>query len=98
MYGLAAALKGEITIDKGRVQQANFNNYDVLRMDEMPEVEVHFVPSTEAPGGIGEASTPGIGPAVANAISRPPASASGSCPIRQRISRNRRGERLADGQ
>ena len=57
VYGLAAALKGEITIDKGRVQQSNFNNYDVLRMDEMPEFEVFIVPSTEAPGGMGEAST-----------------------------------------
>ena len=68
VYGLAAALKGSITIDKGRVQQGNFNNYDVLRMDEMPVVEVHVVPSSAAPGGIGEASTPPIAPAVANAI------------------------------
>ena len=68
VYGLAAALKGAITIDRGRVQQANFNTYDVIRIDEMPEVEVHIVPSTEAPGGIGEASTPGIAPAIANAI------------------------------
>jgi len=68
VYGLAAAMKGAITIDKGRVQQSNFNSYDVLRMDEMPVVEVHVVPSTAAPGGIGEASTPPIAPAVANAI------------------------------
>jgi isoquinoline 1-oxidoreductase beta subunit len=68
VYGLAAALKGAITIDKGRVQQGNFNSYDVLRMDEMPVVEVHVVPSSAAPGGIGEASTPPIAPAVANAI------------------------------
>lgn len=68
VYGLAAAMKGAITIDKGRVQQSNFNNYDVLRMDEMPEFEVFFVPSTEAPGGLGEASTPTTAPAVANAI------------------------------
>jgi isoquinoline 1-oxidoreductase beta subunit len=70
VYGLAAAMKGAITIDKGRVQQSNFNNYDVLRMDEMPEFEVYVVPSTEAPGGMGEASTPGTAPAVANAIFR----------------------------
>jgi isoquinoline 1-oxidoreductase beta subunit len=50
------------------VQQSNFNNYDVLRTDEMPVVEVHIVPSTEAPGGIGEASVPPIAPAVGNAI------------------------------
>jgi len=55
---LAAALKGGITIDKGRVQQGNFNNYDVLRIDEMPHVEVHIVASTAPAGGIGEASTP----------------------------------------
>jgi isoquinoline 1-oxidoreductase subunit beta len=68
VYGLSAALKGAITIDKGRVQQGNFNRYDVLRIDEMPVVEVHIVPSQAAPGGIGEASTPTIIPAVANAI------------------------------
>jgi isoquinoline 1-oxidoreductase beta subunit len=68
-FGLSAALKGAITIDKGRVQQANFNQYDVLRLDEMPVVEVHLVESHAAPGGIGEASTPGIGAAVANAVS-----------------------------
>jgi isoquinoline 1-oxidoreductase beta subunit len=68
VYGLTAMLKGEITIDRGRVQQQNFHNYDMLRIDEMPAVEVHVVKSTEAPGGTGEASTPTIGPAVANAI------------------------------
>ncbi len=68
VYGLAAALKGQITIDRGRVQQSNFDTYDVIRIDEMPQVEVHIVQSTEAPGGIGEASTPGIAPAIANAV------------------------------
>ena len=68
MFGLSAALKGGITIDRGRVEQGNFHQYDVLRIDEMPEVEVHIVPSPAAPGGIGEASTPGIAPAVGNAI------------------------------
>ena len=67
-FGLSAALKGAITIDKGRVQQGNFHQYDVLRIDEMPFVEVHLVPSEAAPGGIGEASTPGIVAAVANAF------------------------------
>jgi isoquinoline 1-oxidoreductase beta subunit len=67
-YGLTAALKGEITIDKGRVQQGNFDTYGMLRIDEMPSIEVHIVPSSQAPGGIGEASTPPIAPAVANAI------------------------------
>jgi isoquinoline 1-oxidoreductase beta subunit len=68
VFGLAAALKGGITIDRGRVQQQNFHQYDVLRMEEMPAIEVHIVPSRKAPGGIGEASTPGIAPTVANAI------------------------------
>jgi len=68
VYGLSAAMKGAITIEHGRVVQGNFNHYDVLRIDEMPVVEVHIVPSQAAPGGIGEASTPTIIPAVANAI------------------------------
>lgn len=68
VYGLSAALKGEITLDRGRVQQTNFHQYDVLRMDEMPVVEVHIVPSNEAPGGIGEVGTPAIAPAVVNAV------------------------------
>jgi isoquinoline 1-oxidoreductase beta subunit len=68
VYGLSAALKGAITIVRGRVQQSNFHEYDVLRINEMPEVEVHIVPSQERPGGIGEASTPSIVPAVTNAV------------------------------
>jgi isoquinoline 1-oxidoreductase beta subunit len=67
-FGLTAALKGAITIDRGRVQQGNFHQYDMLRIDEMPQVEVHIVPSHATPGGMGEASTPAIAPAVANAI------------------------------
>lgn len=69
VFGLTAALKGEITIDKGRVQQGNLLDYPLLRMDEMPEVAVHIVPSTEHPGGVGEPGTPPIAPAVANAVS-----------------------------
>ena len=68
VFGLTAALKGAITIDKGRVQQGNFNDYEMLHMNEMPLVEVYIVPSNEAPGGIGEPGTPPIGPAVGNAI------------------------------
>jgi isoquinoline 1-oxidoreductase beta subunit len=67
-YGLTAALKGAITIDRGRAQQGNFNTYDMLRIGEMPKVEVHIVPSSEVPGGAGEASVPPIAPAIANAI------------------------------
>jgi isoquinoline 1-oxidoreductase subunit beta len=68
VFGLTAALKGGITIDRGRVQQENFHQYEVLRIDEMPVIEVHTVPSSAAPGGIGEAGTPGIAPAVTNAL------------------------------
>ncbi len=68
VFGLSAALKGGITIDKGRVQQQNFHQYDVLRIDEMPDIEVHIVHSQAAPGGIGEAGVPPIAPAVCNAI------------------------------
>jgi isoquinoline 1-oxidoreductase beta subunit len=68
VYGLTAALKGQITIDKGRVQQNNFDSYDLLRIDEAPAVEVHIVESTENPGGIGEAGVPTVAPAVCNAI------------------------------
>src|SRR5262245_41890809 len=68
VYGLSAALRGTITIDRGRVAETNFNQYEPLRMNEMPEVEVHIVPSTAAPGGMGELCTPAIAPAVGNAI------------------------------
>jgi len=68
VYGLSAALKGAITIDKGAVVQGNFNNYDVVRIDEMPLIEVHIMESNNNPGGIGEASVPPIAPAVTNAI------------------------------
>ena len=54
--------------DRGRVQQSNFNNYEPLRMDEMPVIETYLITSTNPPGGIGEASTPAIAPAVTNAI------------------------------
>jgi len=68
VFGLSAALFDEITLDKGRVQQTNFNNYPVLRMNETPHIDIVLVPSTEKPGGIGEPATALIGPAVANAI------------------------------
>lgn len=68
VFGLTAALYGEITFKNGRVEQSNFNNYEMLRLNEMPKVEVHIVPSEEALGGIGEPGVPPIAPAVANAI------------------------------
>jgi isoquinoline 1-oxidoreductase beta subunit len=68
VYGLTAALWGEITIDKGRVQQQNFPDYPMLRMADMPVVEVYIVPSSDSQGGVGEPGTPPIAPAVCNAI------------------------------
>jgi isoquinoline 1-oxidoreductase beta subunit len=67
-YGLGAALKGAITLKGGAVEQTNFDGYDVLRISEMPHVEVHIVPSAEQPTGVGEPGTPVILPAVANAL------------------------------
>ena len=67
-FGLSAILYGAITLKNGKIEQSNFDDYRVLRMNEMPEVEVHIVPSTEAPTGIGESVVPPIGPAVSNAI------------------------------
>ncbi len=68
VYGLSAALYGRITIEHGRVQQSNFNDYPVVRIDEMPQVEVVILPSTENPGGVGEPGLPPLAPAVVNAI------------------------------
>jgi isoquinoline 1-oxidoreductase beta subunit len=68
MFGTTAALYGEITLKDGRVEQTNFNNYQILRINEAPAIEVHIVQSSEPPGGMGEAGTSAIVPAVANAI------------------------------
>ncbi len=67
-FGLSAALYGAVTLDNGVVQQANFDTYQVLRMDEAPLVETYIVPSTDKPSGIGEPGVPPIAPAVANAM------------------------------
>ncbi len=67
-FGLSAALHSEITLENGRVEQSNFNDYQVLRLNEMPAVEVYIRRSTEKPGGIGEPGVPPIAPAVCNAI------------------------------
>ena len=66
---MTAALYGEITIDKGRVQQSNFNDYRMLRIDQVPNIEVHLIKSGEAPGGIGETGTTAAPPALGD---RPP--------------------------
>jgi isoquinoline 1-oxidoreductase beta subunit len=68
IFGITAALYGEITLKDGRVEQTNFDTYQILRMNEAPAVEVHIVQSVEPPGGMGEPGTSAIVPAVANAI------------------------------
>jgi len=68
VFGLSAALYGQITLKDGRVEQTNFGDYRVLRINEMPRVDVHIVDSTAAPGGIGETATACVMPALANAI------------------------------
>jgi isoquinoline 1-oxidoreductase beta subunit len=68
VFGLTAALYGEITFERGRVKQRNFHDYPMLRMNEMPAVEVHIVPSNERMGGVGETAVSPIAPAVGNAI------------------------------
>jgi isoquinoline 1-oxidoreductase beta subunit len=68
VWALSAALYGEITLNKGEVEQSNFTDYPILRIDEMPAVEVHIVPSREPPSGVGEPGVPPLAPAVANAL------------------------------
>jgi isoquinoline 1-oxidoreductase beta subunit len=68
IFGLANALRAQITIDKGRVVQGNFDDYQPIRMNEAPEVEAYFVPSTEPPTGAGEPPVPPLAPAICNAI------------------------------
>jgi isoquinoline 1-oxidoreductase beta subunit len=68
IYGLTAALYGRISIEGGRAVQSNFNDYEMVRMGEAPEIEVLLVPSGDAPGGVGEPGVPPIAPAVTNAL------------------------------
>jgi isoquinoline 1-oxidoreductase beta subunit len=68
IFGITAALHGEITLKDGRVEQTNFDTYEMLRINEAPAVEVHIVQSSEPPGGMGEPGTSAIAPAVTNAI------------------------------
>jgi isoquinoline 1-oxidoreductase subunit beta len=68
VFGLTAALHGKIAFDKGAVVESNFHDYPLLRIDRMPQVEVHLIASTEAPGGVGEIAVPPIAPAVCNAL------------------------------
>ena len=85
VYGLSSALYGNITIADGRVKEANFNNYPVLRLDEMPVVEVHIVPSEEKPTGAGELSVPPVVPALCNAIFAATGKRIRRLPIQRRI-------------
>ncbi|MCP4751933.1 MAG: xanthine dehydrogenase family protein molybdopterin-binding subunit [Proteobacteria bacterium] len=67
-FGLTATLKSSVTFSRGKPDQSNFNDFEILRMNEMPTVETHIVPSAESPTGIGEAAVPTVAPAVANAV------------------------------
>ena len=67
-FGLTAALKNGITLENGAIQESNFHEYPLLRIDEMPVVEVYTIASEEPPSGVGEMGVPPIAPAVANAI------------------------------
>ncbi|HBX68137.1 MAG TPA: hypothetical protein DEH25_01780 [Chloroflexi bacterium] len=67
-FGLTAALKAEITLENGRVQQSNFHDCPVLRMSEMPQVEVYTIEGSAQPSGIGEMGVPPVAPAIANAV------------------------------
>jgi isoquinoline 1-oxidoreductase subunit beta len=68
IYGLTAALYGKTTLKDGHIEQSNFDNYQALRINEAPAIEVHLVENREDPGGIGELGTPAIAPAVVNAV------------------------------
>jgi isoquinoline 1-oxidoreductase beta subunit len=68
IFGTTAALYGEITLKNGRIEQTNFDTYQVLRMSEVPAIEIHIIKSSEPPGGMGEAGTSAIVPAIANAV------------------------------
>ncbi len=81
-FALSAALHGAITLKDGAVEQSNFHDYAPIRINEMPRVEVHIVPSAEKPTGIGEPGVPPLAPAVANAIAAATGKRVRSLPIR----------------
>ncbi|MCX6131167.1 MAG: molybdopterin-dependent oxidoreductase, partial [Proteobacteria bacterium] len=85
VYGLTAALYGQITLDRGQVEQSNFHDYPVLRFNQMPATEVYFVESQDAPTGLGEPGLPPIAPAIANAIYKLSAKRIRTLPISQSL-------------
>lgn len=84
-YGLSATLMSEITLQKGRVVESNFDSYRVIRMRDMPAIDVHIVPSANPPSGVGESATPVIGPAVANALFAATGNINYSMPIASKV-------------
>jgi len=82
-YGLSAALAGAITLKEGAVEQSNFHDYPVVRMNQMPKIEVHIVPSSAKPTGVGEPATPVIAPALANALAALNGSPLRSLPLKE---------------
>ena len=68
IFGMSMALYGDITLKDGAVQQSNFHDYRIVRMNESPLIEVHVVPSTHPPEGVGEPGVPPVAPAIAKAI------------------------------
>ncbi len=82
-FALSAALYGEITMAEGRIEQTNFHNYQLLRFNEMPRIEVHIVPSTEHPTGVGEPGVPPVAPALCNAIAAASGKRHRSLPLRR---------------
>jgi isoquinoline 1-oxidoreductase beta subunit len=82
IFGLTAALYGEINVDRGKVKQSNFHDYRMLKMADAPAIDVHIIPSDQNPGGVGEPGTPVIAPAVANAVYRATGKRLRSLPLR----------------
>ena len=85
VFGISAALFGEVTLDQGQVEQSNFHDYRSLRMAETPEIEVHLLPQGGRPEGIGETAVPGMAPALANAVFAATGKRIRTLPLGQRI-------------
>src|SRR5207249_12066091 len=90
VFGLTAALHGRITVEKGRVRQSGFHDYPLLRMREMPRIEVYILPGQGDPRGVGEPAVPPIAPAVANAVFAATGKRARSLPIEIQGSRTSR--------